>query len=164
MYRSFVTNNFLVVLGVFAAAMVWAGSYQINFLLILIGLFALYDLAGVFWWKVLPQVAKNAAKTGIPLLLLVPKKGVSWLHPPMPETTASMLGAGDLFFPLLFLSAVSVQVGYWVALVSLAGALVGNVGNIFWAWKIKKGIPAIPLLAIGLAVGYWLGLLFFLAK
>jgi len=161
MYRSFVTNNFLVILGVFAAGISFAGSYAVNFLLILLGLFALYDLAGVFWVKAIPKVAKNAAKIGMPLLLFVPKKKISWFRPPTPDTIASMLGAGDLFIPLLFLSAVSVQVGYQVALVSLLGAVIGNIGNIFLARKIKGGIPAVPLLAIGLVVGYGAGVWIF---
>lgn len=160
MYRSFVTNNLLVILGIFAAGISFVGSYGVNFLLILLGLFALYDVVGVFWVKTIPKVARNAAKIGIPLLLLVPKKGAAWFKAPTPETIASMLGAGDLFIPLLFLSAVSVQVGYQIALVSLVGAVIGNIGNIFLAKKIKGGIPAVLLLALGLAVGYGAGLLF----
>lgn len=161
MYRSFVTNNLLVILGVFAAGVSFAGSYAVNFLLILLGLFALYDVVGVFLVKAISRVAKNAAKIGMPLLLLVPKKTVLWFRPPTPDTISSILGAGDLFIPLLFLSAVSIQVGYQIALVSLVGAVFGNVGNIFLARKIKSGIPAVPLLAIGLTVGYAAGLLFF---
>lgn len=160
MYRSFISNNLLVILGVFAAGISFAGSYSIIFLLIFLALFALYDIAGVFWVKTIPKVAKNAAKIGMPLILLVPKKGTSWFRVPTPETIASMLGAGDLFIPLLFLVAVSVQAGYQIALASLVGAVLGNIGNIFLARKIKGGIPAVPLLAIGLAVGYGIGLLF----
>ncbi|MFA6131986.1 MAG: presenilin family intramembrane aspartyl protease [Patescibacteria group bacterium] len=161
MYRSFVSNNLLIVLGVFAAAISFVSSYSVNFLLILIGLFAIYDIVGVFWWKAIPKVAKNAAKNGTPLILLIPKKNNLWLQVPTPDTIASMLGAGDLFIPLIFLSATSFQFGYSVALVSLAGALLGNVGNFFLVRKIKGGIPAVPLLAIGLAAGYGLGLLIF---
>lgn len=160
MYRSFVSNNLLVILGVFAAGISFAGSYSVNFLLILISLFALYDIAGVFWVKAILKVAKNAAKVGLPLLLLAPKKGISWFRAPTPDTIASMLGAGDLFIPLLFLSAVSIQTGYQIALASLVGAALGNIGNIFLTRKIKGGIPAVPLLALGLAAGYGVGLLF----
>lgn len=159
-YRSFVSNNLLVILGVFAAGISLAGAYTVNFLLILLGLFVLYDLVGVFWVKAIPKVAKNAVKIGMPLLLLAPKRGVSLFRAPTSETIASMLGAGDLFFPLLFLSAVSIQIGYQAALFSLVGAALGNIGNIFLARKIKGGIPAIPLLVLGLVAGYWIGLLF----
>jgi|GEM_PF-2566452 len=159
-YRSFVTNNLLIIFGIFAAGISFAGSYHVNFLLILLCLFTLYDLVGVFWIKTITKVAKNAAKIGMPLLLVVPKKGSSWFQAPTPDTIASMLGAGDLFIPLLFLSAVSVQAGYQIALASLVGAMLGNIGNIFLARKIKGGIPAVPLLAIGLAVGYGIGLFF----
>jgi hypothetical protein len=72
-----------------------------------------------------------------------------------------MFGAGDLFIPLLFLLAVSLRFGYETALLSLLGAVLGNVGNIFLVKKIKTGIPAVPLLAMGLTAGYGAGLLFF---
>jgi len=161
MYRSFVSNNFLIILGVFAASISFVSSYSTNFLLILIGLLALYDIAGVFWWKAIPKVAKNAAKIGIPLVLLIPKKNNLWFKVPTPDTISSMLGAGDLFVPLIFLSATSFQWGYKVALIALVGAIIGNIGNILLVRKIKNGIPALPLLAIGLAVGYGIGLLIF---
>jgi len=160
-YRSFVTNNFLLVIGIFAAAISFTNYYKVGFLLILLLLFSLYDVVGVFFIKAITKVAKSASKTGLPLILLAPKKNVSWWKVPTPETTASIVGAGDLFIPLVFLTSVSIQSGWVVALCSLVGAILGNVGNLFLARKIKTGIPAIPFLAVGLAAGYGIGLLFF---
>ena len=127
----------------------------------MIGLLALYDIAGVFWFKAIPKVAQGAVKIGLPLLLLIPKKEASWWQVPTPEKIASMLGAGDLFIPLLFLAAVSAQVGWQTALVSFGGVVFGSGLNILLARQIKGGIPAIPFLAIGLALGYFLGILIF---
>jgi len=158
-YRSFVSNNLLVILGVFAAAVSFVGTYSVNFLLILLRLFSLYDLVGVFWTKAIPKVAQGAAKIGMPLLILMPKKEASWWQVPTPDTIVSMMGAGDLFIPLLFLSAVSAQVGWQVALISFVGAVAGSGLNILFAKRVKGGIPAIPILAVGLVVGYFVGVL-----
>jgi presenilin-like A22 family membrane protease len=160
-YRSFATNNFLVLAGVFAAAVSFATTFSLNFLLILLVCFSLYDIVGVFFVKAIPRVAKNAARIGIPLLLMVPKKMKDIFSVPTSDTTASLLGAGDLFIPLLFLMSVSVRVGWEIALVSFVGVVLGSLGNIVLVRKIKTGIPAVPLLAIGLAVGYGIGLLIF---
>jgi presenilin-like A22 family membrane protease len=151
----------LVLAGVFAAAVSFAATFSLNFLLILLICFSFYDIVGVFFIKAIPRVAKNAARIGIPLLLTVPKKMKDIFNVPTPDTTASLLGAGDLFIPLLFLMSVSVRVGWEIALVSFVGVVLGSLGNIALVRKIKTGIPAVPLLAIGLAVGYGVGLLIF---
>lgn len=155
-YRSFVTNNLLVILGVLAATFSFVGSYTTNFLLILLALFALYDIVAVFLVKAIPKVAQSAAENGMPLLLYVPKKKISWFSQPRLETISSMMGAGDLFIPLLFLTTVSLQFGWPTALCSFFGAVLGSGSNLLLIKKIKSGIPAIPFLAVGLATGYFL--------
>lgn len=156
-YRSFISNNFLLVAGIFCAAISFTNYYQVNFFLLLLVLFSLYDIVGVFFVKAIVKVAKSASQNGLPLVLLAPKKGVSWWKIPTPDSTASIIGAGDLFIPLIFLTSLSVQFGWAIALCSLAGAVVGNFVNLLLVRKIKTGIPAIPFLAIGLAAGYWIG-------
>ncbi|HBR80395.1 MAG: hypothetical protein UX09_C0041G0004 [Candidatus Uhrbacteria bacterium GW2011_GWE2_45_35] len=160
-YRSFVSSNLLVIIGVFSAAISFAGSFSVKFLLILLGVFSLYDVVGVFFIKAIPKVAQNAAKIGIPLLLLVPKKAKDIFKVPTPGNIASIMGTGDLFIPLLFLTAVSIQFGRPVALVAFAGAVLGSLGNIILVRKFKGGIPAIPLIAAGLVIGYGIGRLVF---
>jgi presenilin-like A22 family membrane protease len=160
-YRSFVSNNFLLVIGIFCAAISFTNYYKINWLLLLLLVFSLYDIVGVFFIKTVAKVAKSAAKTGMPLVLLAPQTKISWWQNPTPEITAAIVGAGDLFIPLVFLSSVSIQYGWRVVLCSLVGAILGNVGNLFLARKIKTGIPAIPFLAVGLALGYFIGIWIF---
>jgi presenilin-like A22 family membrane protease len=155
-YRSFITNNFLVLSGVFAAAMSFAVFYQADFFLTLLGIFAVYDIFGVLFTNVIPKVARGFMNIGAPLLLYVPKKIFRWRDTPEPESIASAMGSGDIFLPLLFLTAVSVQFGILRALWCLFGAIFGGFVNLFFATKRKSGIPAIPFLACGLAIAYLL--------
>jgi presenilin-like A22 family membrane protease len=155
-YRSFVTNNALVLLGVFAAAMPFSLYYETDFLLTLLAIFAVYDIFGVVFTRLIPQVAMGAVRAGAPLLLMIPKMPARWRDRPTPEATAALMGAGDVFLPLLFLTAVSVQFGVPRALLCALGAVVGNACNLIVLSRMKTGIPAMPFLAAGIAVAYLL--------
>lgn len=154
-YRSFLANNMLVLLGVFGGALPFAVFYKASFVLILLGLFAVYDVFGVLFTKAIPKVAMGAIAQGAPLILVAPKRTARWRDIPSYENTAAVMGAGDLFLPLLFLMAVSVQLGIPRALVCLLGAVVGNVVNLFLLRQSERGIPAMPFLAAGMAVAYF---------
>ncbi len=153
-YRSFLANNMLVLLGVFGGALPFAVFYKANFILILLGLFAVYDVFGVLFTKAIPKVAMGAIAQGAPLILLAPKRTARWRDLPSRENIAAVMGAGDLFLPLLFLMAMSVQFGILRAFFCLLGAVVGNAANLFLLRQSQRGIPAMPFLAGGMAIAY----------
>lgn len=155
-YRSFLANDLFVFAGVFAAAASFAASYQTDFLLTLLWIFATYDLIGVFGTRLIPKVAFGAVATGVPLLLCAPKADARWRDTPSLDTTAAVIGAGDLFLPLMFLMSVSAQFGPVRALWCFLGAAIGSYANLHAAKMIKTGIPAMPLLTAGIAVAYFL--------
>lgn len=155
-YRSFCTSNTLVLMGVLAGALPLAVYYKTDFLIILVVLVSFYDIAGVIFTTFIPTIAKSAADKGIPLLISAPKKGTSWLAKQNLKNTSAIMGAGDLLIPLLFLTAVSTQFNTNFALICLAGALIGNLLNILLLTKIKRGIPAMPLIAAGMLIMYYL--------
>jgi len=155
-YRSFLTNNLLVYLAVFAGAIPFALSYSADFLLTLLWIFSVYDVIGVFMTRMIPRVAFAAVDTGIPLLIAAPKSGHAWHEKPEMKNAAAIMGAGDLFLPLLFLMAVSVQFGITRAFAAFAGVIIGSFINLHIAIRFNLGIPAMPFLAAGLAAGYLL--------
>jgi presenilin-like A22 family membrane protease len=154
-YRSFLANNMLVVLGVFGGAIPFAIFYKVDFILLLLGLFAVYDVFGVLFTKAIPKVAMGAIVQGAPLILLAPKRVARWRDVPSHENAAAVMGAGDLFLPLLFLMAVSVQLGMLRAFVCLLGAAIGSAANLFLLRQSQRGIPAMPFLAAGMAAAYF---------
>jgi hypothetical protein len=66
-----------------------------------------------------------------------------------------MLGAGDLFLPGIFMAAVSFQASPVAALAVFSGAVVGGLMNTFLAVLIRTGIPAMPLLTVGMLWAYY---------
>ena len=154
-YRSFLTNNLYVLLAVFAGAMPLAVFYKTDFIGVLLVLFSLYDLVGVLMVKIIPRIAQAALERDMPLLLAIPKKPIKWTHKPTLKTSVTLLGAGDIFLPLIFLTAVSVQIGRPQAFLCLFGAFLGNIANMIFLHKTKKSVPAMPLLAIGMLLMYF---------
>ena len=92
----------------------------------------------------------------MPLLLAIPKKSTRWTDKPTLKTSITLLGAGDVFLPLIFLTAVSVQIGRPQAFLCLIGAFMGTIANMIFLHKTKNSIPAMPLLAIGMLLVYFL--------
>lgn len=153
-YRSFLTTDLFVLLGIFAGTMPIAAAYRSDILAALLMFVSVYDIIGVKILKAIPKIALSAAEQGMPLLLLSPKAPARWLDRPALATCSSLMGAGDVFVPLLFITSVSIQYGTIAGLCVFGGAILGNVVNIHFALKAKRGIPAMPLLALGMLLVY----------
>ena len=70
--------------------------------------------------------------------------------------SASALGNGDIIFPAaLMVSAFIANTTSWLWLVILGGALIGLAMDMIWANKLKRAIPALPLIAISIGI-LWL--------
>ncbi|MBU1032481.1 MAG: presenilin family intramembrane aspartyl protease [Patescibacteria group bacterium] len=152
--HSFLSNNLLILVALLAGSITIGLSFPINFLIIVLIFLSVYDIFGVFITRFIPHLAQKAVETNVPLLLLAPDKNVSWLQKPALKNSAALLGAGDIFLPAIFLSAVTFEHSVTISFITFAGALVGVALNSALAVKIKTGIPAMPMLALGLIIAY----------
>lgn len=152
--RSYTSNNTLLLIAILFGAIPLGATYGIEFLIWIVVVLSIYDIFGVFVTRFIPNLAKQAAERHVPLLLIAPKPDIAWRDEPELKNTAAMLGAGDVFMPAIFISSATINLGIQTALWITLGAVVGILGNTLLAKKIKTGIPAMPMLAIGMLVAY----------
>jgi presenilin-like A22 family membrane protease len=109
--------------------------------IVLLAFIAFYDVYSVNYSKHMVSMAKAQAKTGVFPGLII-NKG---------KKDQSVLGGGDIAFPLLFAS-----VFITTPLVSLAIALSSFVGLMILLDRTEKGkyYPAMPVLTISSVIGY----------
>jgi presenilin-like A22 family membrane protease len=153
--RSYLSNNLLLSLAVIFGAIPIAASYSLELILLLLFVFSIYDVLGVFATRVIPALARGAIAFNLPLLLLVPRATVPWQAKPTSENAAAVIGGGDLFLPMLMIGAVTFGSGIPLGLATLAGAMFGWVMNLGLAAVVRTGIPALPMLTVGMMVAYF---------
>jgi presenilin-like A22 family membrane protease len=152
--HTYTSNNTLLLIAILFGAVPLGATYGIELLIwIVVGL-SIYDIFGVFVTRFIPNLAKQAAERNVPLLLIAPGSDDAWRDEPKLKNTAALLGAGDVFMPAIFISSVTINLGTQTALWVTLGAIIGILGNTLLAKKIKTGIPAMPMLALGMLVAY----------
>jgi len=157
-HRSFMSNNLLLLAAVTLGAIPIGLTYPIAMLMFILVFLSLYDLLGVFATHFIPRLAGAAVRAEVPLGLLAPRASVSWWQAPKLENSSALLGSGDLFLPAIFLAAVTANHDIPLALLVFGGALLGGVVNFLLALIIRSGIPAMPLLTVGMIVAYYLAI------
>ena len=82
------------------------------------------------------------------------KKYISWLmNKPM------ALGLGDVILPGACIASFAVNYGnLW--LFALVGACAGLLGNMYLLFKLRRAIPALPSIFLGMIILVGIGLLF----
>ncbi len=83
-------------------------------------------------------------------------KGDNVAEVPVPKPMGAMLGLGDVIIPSLVMGSYAVQ-GNPLWVFALAGAVIGLLANLLWLNKIKKAIPALPLIFVGMIISLTLG-------
>jgi hypothetical protein len=154
MYRNFLTLNIFVFLALLSLAIPLAVFYRANIFLLILVIFSFYDLIMLFFFPLIPKATQGAMVQGMPLFLAFPKKSVSWFDIPSFKNTLVFLGAGNIFFPLLFFIATSVQFGISKALIYLTLAIIGMIIHLIWLSKRTENISVIPFLTMGILIGY----------
>ncbi len=92
---------------------------------------------------------RNSIETNGKITLVY--KGDNVAKVSIPKTNGALLGLGDIMIPSVVMSAYIIQGNILWAFV-LVGAIIGLIANMFWINKIKKAIPALPLIFIGIAI------------
>lgn len=156
MHHGFLSNNLLIAFAVVFGSIPIGISYGPEPLILALLFFSIYDIGGVFLTRFIPHLARRSVEYRIPLLLIAPKAHIKWTDRPTLTASASILGAGDLFLPAFFIASVTVFVSVPAALLVLLGALLGAIGNTILASLIRTGIPAIPLMTIGMITAFYL--------
>ncbi|MBU0646493.1 hypothetical protein KJ611_03400 [Patescibacteria group bacterium] len=158
MYRSFISNNVFILAAVLFGSLPIGLGYSVELIIMVLIIISVYDVLGVFATRFIPRLAATAVEQNVPLLLLAPRAHIAWKAKPNLKDSSAMLGAGDLFLPGIFIAAVSFSHTIPVALAVLAGAIIGGLINTILATVIKTGIPAMPMLAAGMIIGYFLSI------
>lgn len=154
--RSYTSNNILLLFAILFGAVPLGATYGVELLIWIMLILSVYDIFGVFVTRFIPNLAKQAAQRDVPLLLIAPRAGIDRRDRPTLKNTAAMLGAGDVFMPAIFLSSVTINLGTPIAMWVILGAIAGILANTLLAKIIKTGIPAMPMLAIGMLIAYTL--------
>lgn len=156
-YRhSFLTNNIFLLTALLLGSITVGLRFPVNLLIYILFFLSVYDVIGVFLTRFIPRLARQSVETNIPLLLLTPSGKTGWLARPHLKNSAAMLGAGDIFMPAIFLSAVTFSHDLTAAISVFLGAVLGILLDTLLAVYIRTGIPAMPLLALGMIAAYWL--------
>lgn len=155
--HSFLSNNLLVLFGVLFGSIPIGISYRPELLLLILVFFSVYDVLGVFLTKFIPHMARKAVESKAPLLFIAPRSKIKWTAETSIQNSAAILGAGDAFLPAFVLASVTIFYSVPLALILLIGAVIGGILNTLLAMIIRSGIPAMPLITIGMAIAFILG-------
>lgn len=154
-YPTFAFNNLFVFLAVLAASLPIGLAYTPMALFFLLIFLSIYDVIGVFKTSFIPNLARSAVTQHAPVIIMAPAKFKAWFERPSMSNIKALLGAGDIFVPLIFMISViehhaNPLLGLWVFI----GAVIGSLANILLLARIEKGVPALPLIVAGMFAAY----------
>lgn len=157
-FHSVVVHDFLVILGI-AGAGSWLGlSFSPQLVILLLLVFSVYDFIAVYKTKHMVKMAKAMVESDSIVGLIVPSKVKDFtknISQVQPGGKFLIVGGGDVVFPLI-LCASFVPSSLMKALIMVLFSLLG-LGFSFWVFttqKIKKPIPALPPITLGIVIGY----------
>ena len=156
LHRSYFSNNLFLVATVLFAGITFGVQYSAGLLFFVLLLLSIYDVLGVFATDFIPKLAEKTIQHDTPLLLLAPIKNNDWFHYPSLNNSAALIGAGDIFLPTVVISSIAFSEGTVHGLIVLSGAVLGVILNTISATALKRGIPALPLLTVGMLCAYLL--------
>ena len=137
-------------------------SEIVVFLLII---FSIYDFIAVYKTKHMQKMAKIMIKAGSPLAFIIPSEVRAFKRETKKMEIGKeflFLGGGDVIFPLILsCSLISKNIFYslFVAIFSFFGLSLSFY--IFFFFKKRKPIPALPPIAFFSILGFYLGKLIF---
>jgi len=133
--------------------------------LVLFLVFSFYDLMAVYLTGHMVKMAEGMLRTGAVLGILVPKeipdfkKKMAEVKVAEGEKRFSLLGSGDIIFPLIF-SVSFLPFGISPSLIMIVFSCLG-LGFGFWLFKELKGkpMPALPPIYLFCLLGFFINLL-----
>ena len=70
--------------------------------------------------------------------------------PEKPKPDISALGLGDLIIPALLISSIAIDVNILWGIAMLIGGVIGMIANMYVLNKLKRPLPALPLICVGM--------------
>jgi len=164
-------HNLLLLVAVASMASVFGRIMSPWTAMILLGIFAVYDLLAVRFGFMMWMANKMSQSAALPAFVLPRRIGelqTKISHVELNEVAAtkpeerdfSVLGGGDIAFPLMLTASVFFARGWWASLLTALFCMVGLYGAYFLQRTVFKGkpVPAIPPIAfmglLGLIVAY----------
>ncbi len=159
-----ITQNIAIGLAISGASVMLGLSITVWQVLILLAILSVYDIIAVWKTKHMIKLFKGLAERGVIMALIIPSKISNiWanLRQVKPGEEFLLLGTGDIAFPIIF-AVSALKYSIWSSVAIILGALLGLsfIHFFFIAKKERKPIPALPPIAVGSALGFFISLLF----
>lgn len=159
-----ITQNIAIGLAISGTGVMLGLAIQIWQVLILLAVLSVYDIIAVWKTKHMIKLFKGLAERGVIMALIIPSKIANVfadLRQVRPGEEFLLLGTGDIVFPIIF-AVSALKYSIWSSVAIILGALLGLsfIHFFFIARKERKPVPALPPIAIGSALGFFVSLLF----
>lgn len=165
-WKSALVQNATLAVGVAGIAAALGSGLSPNGLLIVLTVLVFYDIVAVYKTRHMVRMFRDLVSRGVLFAFsLVPLRKRPLLAPvsgPSADPSALLLGTGDVALPVMF--AVSAAQARPVhGIMAAAGAALGFVlmFRLFTAQARRAPMPALPPIALGAVLGYFLSILLF---
>lgn len=163
LWKSVLTANFTLVVGVAGIAASIAADLSPNAILVVLAVLSFYDIVAVYRTRHMVKMFRALTSHGVVLAFILPPLRLRELlaRPDGGATGRGMLlGTGDVAVPAM-LAAAALRVGVVPAVASIAGAAAGFalMFMLFLAQPKRAPMPALPPIALGATLGYLASLL-----
>jgi len=161
LWRSMVIlQNVLVMLGIAGVASVFGLRFAPESIIILLIIFAVYDIIAVYKTHHMIKLARAMLDSKAIFAIVTPRK-LSRFTAKMSEVAPGkgfmLLGGGDIAFPLILASSVSV-IAFWDSLIVIGFSYLGLLLTFVLFFKLgKKPMPAFPPIAVMSILGFITG-------
>lgn len=155
-----IVQNSAVVLGVAGIAFAVGISVSPVAFAILLAVLAVYDIVAVYGTHHMITMMRGLMARGVVAALLVPSDVRRWTAPVSaltPGEDAHLLGTGDLALPAIFVVS-TLRDGMGPSLGAALGSLLGLAATqfIFLRQRHHRPMPALPPIATGTLIGYFI--------
>lgn len=163
-WKSVIAMNVGLAVGIAGIAASIAADLSPNAVLILLTVLSFYDIVAVYRTKHMVRMFRDLTSRGVLFAFaLVPLRLRELLAPavgPGSDSKGMLLGTGDVALPAM-LAAAALRVGPIPAVASAAGAAIGFAAMfmLFLAQPKRAPMPALPPIALGSILGYFVSLL-----
>lgn len=156
--RNILIHDILIILALAGLGYFFGLAVEPKTVILLLVVLSFYDFIAVYKTKHMLKMAGSMLKSGVIMGIIVPQKlkdFTAGINQVKPGGKFTVLGGGDIIFPLMF-SVSMLETGFFPALIVAIFSMLGLVASliIFMLQKEKKPIPALPPIALFSIIGY----------
>lgn len=151
-------HNISFLFSVIAFSAVLSLSLKPIIIVILLAVFAVYDIVAVYFTGHMVKMAKAMIEMRVFFGLIIPEKikySFGWVEKAKPGMGAVFLGGGDIGLPLILVANVamtSIAHGLLMAIFASIGMVLSYY--LFVSQRLKKPMPALPPISMMAILGY----------